>query len=346
MKTGFKILISLAAAALAGVFSLFSHVLLLPVVALAAYMGSEWGEVYLVPVLAAMTAAMLAAFKLDAPLIITLALFLSAAVFLTVYGKKRFPHRYAVLALAALFTLGVYLSITIVPMLEGRPPYEDAVEMWEEGYAKAMSGIAADYSDTAQSFSQAIPTVLMLTCILTGELASMALVLLFRLCHRIFGTSPAPMAKLRNWRLPANSLLGALIMLAAIGLVYLFKVAQANAIALALGGIIVTLFSVQGLAFMTFVLQVSEAPRGLRIFLWAFIVLAFPYSLLVLTFIGVREQIRDRRRMIIKSIREARPMTEAQRRAEEYEKYGYIREDKADGSAREKDDENKENKEN
>ena len=342
MKTGTKVIISLGAAALAGVFSLFSHVLLLPVVALAAYMGSEWGSVYLVPTLAAVTGALLAFFKIDAPLIVTLALFLSAAVFLTVYAKRRLPHRYAVLVLALLFSVGVYLSIAITPMLEGRPPYEDAAILWEESFKGAFGGLLADRAGSIAEFSRAIPTVLMPACILSGELAAMALIFLLRLWQRIFKTPRAPMAKLSFWRLPANSLIGALMLLLAAAAFFIFRAAQAGAIALSLGTIIVSMFSVQGAAFITFVLRFSEAPRGLRIFLWGFVILLVPYSLLVLTFIGVREQIRSRRLLVIKQIRESSDMTRAQRRADELAKYGYIREDKK-GSESDEPENNKDN---
>lgn len=332
MKTGSKIIISLAAAIAAGLLSLFSHVLLLPVIALAAYMGAEWGWAYLAPTLAAIAGALLAAFELDASLIVILVMFISAAVLLTVYAGRRLPHRYALLILSALFCVGTYLSVSIVPMLEGRPPYADAVELWEKSYSQSISGLLPNSSETAAAFSAAIPTVLMPSCLLAGELAGLALIFLLRLWHRFFKTAPAPMAKLRDWRLPSNSLLGALMLLLAIGACYLFRVAQANAIALSLGAIIVTMFSVQGFAFITFVLQVSEAPRGLGIFMWVSLILLFPYSLLVLTFIGVREQIRSRRRLITRKLREAERMSKAERRAEELAKYGYIRDEKKGGS--------------
>lgn len=339
MNKSVRIPICLGAALLGGVFSVFSHALLLPVLALAAYMGANWGVFYLIPVLAGIAGGIFLAFSVSPSLIVTLVMLLSVPVFLTFYEKRRFPHRYALLGLTAIICLGTYLGITIEPMLAGKAPYADAVELWDTVFIPAVSSASSQsVSELMSGFSEIIPDILMFISLLWAQICALALILLLRLWHRVFRTQPAPMARFCDWRLPSSTLIGCIMLAAAIAAVYIARFSQAKAVALTLGLIIVSLLSVQGLAFMLFVLRYSRAPRGLRVFFWVAMALMFPYCFILLSFIGAREQIKNRRRLIRQKLSGADGMSKAERRAEEYAKYGYIREDAAGGGKKEQKD--------
>lgn len=329
MNTAKRIAICGAAAVLGGVFSVYSHVLLLPVLALAAYMGSEWGLPYLIPVIGGIAAGMLLGFEPELSLYITLAMFIAAAIALTVYGRKRLPHRYGLLAAAVIILLGTYLSLALEPILAGKPPYTKAVELWENSYVPmASAALSQDSLNTLKSFSALIPDFLMFCCVLSAEAQALLLILLFRLWHRIFKTSPRKMARFCYWRLPKSALIFVIIAAAAAGLCYLLRLEQANSVALTMGLIAVSLFAVQGLAFLSFVLEFSEAPRGMKYLLWGMTLFLSPYSMIFLSLVGIREQLKKRRSAILLAIKEKLRRSKAQERAEELAKYGYIREEK------------------
>ena len=329
MNTVKRIMICGGAAVLAGVFSVYSHILLLPVIALAAYMGSEWGLPFSRPVIGGITAGMLIAFTPDLALCITLAMYVILIIALTVYAKKRLPHRYGLLAAAAIILLGTYLALALEPMLAGQPPYLKAVELWEQSYLKvASSAFSVESVKLLEGFTALIPDFLMFCCLLSAEVQGLALILLIMLWHKVFRTRPRRMVKFRYWRLPKTALAFIIIAAAAAGLCYLLRLEQANSVALTLGLIVISMFAVQGLAFLMFVLELSEAPRGLSWLLWGGVVLFLPYSLIFLSLVGIREQLKNRRGYIMRAIKEKLLRARAQSQADEYAKYGYIREEK------------------
>ena len=328
MKKWIKFAICAAAALAGGLFSVFSQLFLLPVIALAAYMGSEWGVGFEAPVLGAVAAGMLLFFGHDAALYITLAMYLLAAVALTVYGKKRLPHRYGLLGLAVILLLGNYLAITIEPMLSGQPPYARAVELWETSYLPAAAQtLSAESMQALESAGALIPEFLMFFCVLIAEASALALILLYRLCHRLFRTKPRPMARFCYWRLPKSALLFVIFSAAAAGLCYLLKLEQANSVALTMGLISSSLFAIQGLAFLSFVLEFSGAPKGLRWLLWGLSFFLLPYSMIFLSLVGIREHLKNRRGRIMNELKDRLKRSRAIQREEEYAKYGYIRDD-------------------
>lgn len=333
MDKKYRLPICVGAAVLGFAFSVFSHPLLIPVLALGAYMAVCWGALYLVPVELCVAAGILLWFGADPGTLSLLVSFLLAPVVLAFVYKKKLPHRYAVLALAVILCLGNYLSAALEPMLNGEPPYAAVVEAWETELLPRLSGLAGS-SSALDSVSLILPDVLMPGTILISEAAALALVLFYALCHRIFRTEPMKMAKFSMWRLPKTAIPGSIIMAAAIALVYILRVSQANAIAFSLLVAIASLFSVQGLAYLRFVFEFSKAPGGARVLLWVLVLTTFPYSLVFLSFIGIREQLQKRRPQIKKYLESESAMSRLEKQADEYAKYGYIREtkDKKDDS--------------
>ena len=335
MKTVFKILICAAASIAAALCAAFSTALLIPVLALAVFMGVYWGTVYLLPPLIGAAAGTVIFLGGDVGALPELFMYLLAPAFLTIIEKRRLPHRYGVLGLAVIFCLGLYLSMALGSILAGKPPYYGVLETWDNVYYPRILDLfsgAAGGADTLEALADiraVIPDTLMWTCILTGEAYSMALVMLYRLWHRAFGVKPRRMADLPDWRLPKSFLIGSGMMLAAIGLVYAFGLAQANAIAYSLGLIIASLYGVQGAAYFMFMFRTVNAPAFMRVLLIVFTVLFFPFSLGFLAAFGLKEQITGKRAKIKKLIaeraRENRPFS----RADELAKYGYVREERA-----------------
>ncbi len=331
MKTYIKILICAGASIAAAVFSVFAEALLIPVLALAAYMGAVWGAVYLLPVLIGCTAGVFLGFVPGVDLIPKLAMYLLAPSFLVLCERKNIPHRYAVLGLAAIFCLSQYLSTSLSSMLEGNAPYEGALRTWDEFYMPAFERIFGGVpggDETVEMMGDLrsyIPDTLLAGSILTGEAYSLALVLILRLWHKAFGTKPRPMADLPDWRLPQSVLVGSGMMLAAIILAYVLKLDRANAAAWSLGLIICSLFAVQGLAYFLFMFRAVNAPGAARAVLFVLTLFLFPFSAALLAFFGIKEQIMKKRPKITKLLAEKKRQDAPYSRAEELAKYGYIR---------------------
>ena len=331
MKKVYKILICAGAAIVSFPLAFTSQIALLPLIALAAYMGSEWGLLYLLPPLAGIASGVIAGFSSAAEMLPQLVMLIGAAIILTAYAKKRFPHRFAVLGLAVLICVGYYFSMTLGSLLDGKAPHAGIIEEWDNVYyprfSEAFSGMPGgqDMLETMNSIPLVLPDLLMWLSVLAGEAYSLALVLLFRLWHKAFGTKPARMAPLAEWRLPGSVLAGSLLMLAAIGLVYLLKLDHANSIAYSLGLIVASMFAVQGFAYLIFMFTVVRAPKFVRVLLWIFSIIFFPYSMGFLAFMGIKEQLTKRRSAIRKLFMEQRAMRKRTDKATELEKYGYVR---------------------
>ena len=327
MKTGTKILISFGAALIAAVFSLISHIVLLPVLALGAFMAVEWGFIYLVPMLAAIAVPRLLA-PIEVGGIVSLAELILIPLCLAFFEKKRLPHRYTLIALAVVICLGEYLMLTLGSMLAGKAPYEGAVEAWNSSIAAFEASFGsggAEFASSLREFSDVIPDILMWACLLCAELFSFALLMFYRLWSKAFRVEPRPMADITEWRLPKSMLLGSGLMCAFIVLVYLLKLNGANAIAYSLGLIVASLFAVQGASLLLFIFKASGASRAMTIALSVFSVLFFPWSMGILAVFGLVEQIKNRRGKIKKFLNERAEARKLDRLADEYEKYGYIR---------------------
>ena len=285
MKTVSKIMICAAAALLSSVFIVYSQTALLLCVALAAYMGSVWGTAYIVPVLAAMTAGSMALGGCGIEQTTTLICFILCVAYLTFCARRKLAHRYALLGLAILICVGNYLSIALPSILAGEAPYE----------GELASMLSADMVSTMDSIALIIPDLLMPVCVLTGEAYALAIVLLLRACHRLFKTEPQRMAPFSQWQLPQSILLGSIIICVGIAAVILLDIKQSTAIALSAAIPIVSCFFIQGMAYLMFIFGNSRSSRPVRIFVWAFVILSLPYSVIIPAILGIKEQITKKR---------------------------------------------------
>ncbi len=320
MKTVSKIMICAAAALLSSVFIVYSQTALLLCVALAAYMGSVWGTAYIVPVLAAMTAGSMALGGCGIEQTTTLICFILCVAYLTFCARRKLAHRYALLGLAILICVGNYLSIALPSILAGEAPYE----------GELASMLSADMVSTMDSIALIIPDLLMPVCVLTGEAYALAIVLLLRACHRLFKTEPQRMAPFSQWQLPQSILLGSIIICVGIAAVILLDIKQSTAIALSAAIPIVSCFFIQGMAYLMFIFGNSRSSRPIRIFVWAFVILSLPYSVIIPAILGIKEQITKKRPKIARYLEQLSQEKKIIDRIDEYSKYGYIR-DKEDG---------------
>lgn len=345
MKTSYKILICAGTALITALSAAYSHLLLMPLIALGAYMAAEWGFIYLVPVLAGLFTVLIPG-EPTAGAFATLAELLAIPLILAFGAKKKLPHRYVLLALAVVVCVGEYLSLTLDSMIAGKPPYEGAVELWNSGvvapFEETLGGLpnGQDAVDSLREFASVLPDILMWACVLCGEAISLALVLLLRLWHRVFRTEPQKMADITLWRLPKSVIPGSILMGACIAAVYIFKLPNANAVAYSLGLMIASLFSVQGLSYLLFVFRFAKASKLIPALAIAFIVISLPWSGALLGVMGFTEQLRNRRALMLRFLEERKARGEMERMADEYAKYGYIREEFT-GDPDPRDDDNK-----
>ena len=345
MKRVHKLLIIFAATVLAFVFSAFAQILLVPVLALAAFLAVEWGAAYLAPVLIAVAAGAFLPGDFSAGAIVSVVYLWLIPIILVVYGKKRFPHRYAALALAVVITLGTYLSLTLGSMLRGLPPYAETVDEWAvmvDGYAEVFNGVygSEDMLEMLTYFESLIPDLLMPYSVLTGEFFAFMLVIFYRLWSKLFKVEPQEMARFSEWRLPKNMHWGSLILVVVIAVVYIARFERAAGIGLSLGLMVIPLFAAQGLAFFLALFSATKAPAGLRVLLFVFTVLLFPYSMLLLAFFGLREQLQNRRRIMKEYLASADQARLLRKDRDEYEKYGYIRRDEEEKKDKDKNESN------
>lgn len=341
MKNWTKALINVGVTLVCFVLAAFSRLIILPVIALAAYMGVYWGIWYLIPPVIALVGGNTLFSGVDPGSLCCSAMLVLLPVILVIYGRKKLPHRYALLALAITLCLGLYLSAAIVPMLNGEPPYAMLAEAWDSAVISSFTSVFSDglagYAETLEflnSFTELLPNFMMAAVLLMAEFSAMALLFSFRLWQKVFRTAPARMAKFCYWRLPQSSLIGAAVLIALIAVVYVLKVQQATAIALTLGLIILSMFSVQGLAYIMFVLRIARAPKLMRVLIWVMSALLYPSSMIFLSITGIAEQIQNKRRKVIEYLRQESERSRLERRAEEYAKYGYIREEKEEKGAK------------
>ncbi len=334
MKTGFKILISVGTGLACFLFSIFSQLLLLPFLALAAFMAAEWSPLFMLPALIGAAAGTLAFSSFGAGSIAAAAAYVLLAIFLAVSLGKKFPHRYTALGAAVILTLGMYLSITLDPIIAGEPPYADAVKIWNEVMLDPISSVFgadpayASFIDALTEFGDYIPDVIMPSCIASGCGSALVLTVIPRLFYKLFRIEPRrKMANFIDWRLPQTALWGSLIILFVIPVAFVFRFERAAAITASAAIIVVGMFSVQGLAYLSFVLSVAEAPLGVRVMPFILAALFFPYSTGILTVFGVKEQIKNDRRLMRRIKEDNDSMKKAERRSDEINKYGYSRDD-------------------
>ena len=330
MKNSLKIPICLGVGVLCAPLSAFAPLLALPLYAFAGFMGAEWGVLYMLPALAGGAAgAYLTGFSVNAAAGIVMLALVCLEVFLL--GRKTVPHRVFALVLMLTVSIGLYYSMTAASLLSGESPSAGVVDLWETLFVEPFSKAAAAYPDSGEAieamreFSLMIPDLLPWSCVLTGEAAAFGTVMLNRGLRRAFKAETRPMAPFIEWTLPSSALIGLLISAAACAVPFIIKHDAAKAFAFSVGLIWGTAFAVQGLATLLFVFRYSKAPKVLPILSCVICAVTVPFSVGVLTMMGIREQITKRRAAFKRYMKHMQAKNKAMDRAEELAKFGYIR---------------------
>ena len=340
MKGFFKALICLAASVAAlTVTAAGLEFLLPPVVALAAFMAAEWGVLYLLPALFAVLIGCCVpgigydsgrlAFELTPAVLCGAAAFGLYALTFAIFLRRKVKHRWAVLVLTAILCIGMYLRLTLGSMLEGKAPSAGVVSYLYsvEEMLPAALGSAYDKTlgDAMSAFIGVIPDILLMICLVAAEAAALATVLLARVWYRVFKKTPAPMARFADWRLPSSILLGTGLMIGVCVLAFILKLDAAPALGWTVSAALISLYSVQGMAYLMFVFEHSKAPAYIRAIAWVGAFMLLPYSSLFLTFMGFMEQVSKKRRVIAEYEKQMTAERARRSKADEYEKYGYVR---------------------
>ncbi len=278
---------------------LFVPVLLLLPVALA-YVALCWGGAY--TLFAFVAAGAGAAFAAGPQAPYALALLLPAAAALIVFFQRRLAYRSAVGCVTACFAIAYYLELCLPSLLAGQDAYAAMRELTRQVLSlyDAM-GAAMGYTLPA-AFSAALldmtPQFTMITVMATAMAFAFANVLLLRYAAQKGGARLRPMAKLWDWRLTRESLVGAGILAVGAIAVRVLALTNAGAITVTIEMILLGEFALNGFCYSEYISRVltrqSGARRALR---YAIYILFFPYSLVVLCLTGIAEcifNLRDR----------------------------------------------------
>lgn len=350
MKTSTKYLITVGAALLCVPLAAFAPALALPFFALLGFLALHWSIFCLGPAFGAAAAgAYLAGFTYNSAAAAMMLALVSAAVFLL--GRKTSPYRVLAVTLLVILTAGLYLAMTADSLRAGEPAGARVTEVWEKLVAEPFKAAAAAFPDgeelasAVDDFGAMIPDLLLWSCVLMAEAASIGIVMLLRLFRKIFKAEDRPMARFEEWRLPSTALIGLLISAAAVALPFILKHDGAKAFAYSVGFFWASLFGAQGFATMLFVFRVSKAPKALPILTTVICAVTFPWSMAFLSIMGIREQITKRRSALKRYIAQMKAKNEAFDRAEELAKYGYIRPARKEGDSPDKDNKDETDKE-
>ena len=348
MKKTYKVLICSGACLTALLLPLAGlEILLPPVIALTGFMAAEWGLSYLMPVLLAGAAGILgsqAGFDNGALFFTPAAhtwcmLGCYAALLASAYVclKFRLANRITLLSYAAILCIGIYLMLTIGSLLAGEPPYAGAVDYLQHadgGFAEALgSAYTQESRQMMQTIIGSVPDMLMMFTLAAAILLGFETFMFGRLFYRVFKASPRRMAELGRWRLPKSILIGTLITAAVCAAAFILKLSIAPALSYAMGLVFAVMYSVQGMAYITFILTRMRAGTGVRVVTWVLAMLFIPYSMIMLALLGIVEQITKKRDLVEAFERQAAMERRLRRKQDEYEKYGYTREDDPHGGA-------------
>ncbi|MDO5111237.1 MAG: hypothetical protein Q4E65_02920 [Clostridia bacterium] len=294
-----RILVIIALGLWGAAGGIFVPVLLLLPVALA-YVALCWGGMYTVAAFVAACAGVGLVTGVQAPYAI--AMLLPAAAALVLLFKNQSPYRSAVGCLTALFAVAYYLELCLPSLLAGEDAYAAMRELTGQVLTlyEAM-GKVVGYS-LPPAFSAVLldmtPQLTMITVMATAMAYAFADVLLLRWIALKGGAKLRPMAKLWDWRLTKESLMGAGILVAGAIAVRLLSLKNAGAIVVTIEMILLGEFALNGFCYSEYMSRVfvrqSSGRQALRYVLY---VLFFPYSLIVLCLTGIAEcvfNLRDR----------------------------------------------------
>lgn len=223
-----------------------------------------------------------------------LAYFLPAAAVIALCFRKKLPHRSAVTGVSACFAVARYMDLCLPSLLEGKEAFAFMRETIAQ-MAELFTGMAetVGYPLTSQAAAIIVdmtPQITVMVVLIPALLYGLADVLIARaLCLRA-GMRLKPMAKMRDWQLSRDDLIGAAILIAGGIGVRVAALRYADAIIWAIWIILLAKFSLNGLCYTVFTNQVIRH-RGVGGCVVQYLIYALflPYSLFILAILGLAD---------------------------------------------------------
>lgn len=329
-----RILICVGICGVCAVFSATIPSLLVIVAAFTACMAVAWGLVYAAPVLAVNVLTMLFAWAMTPSLYCAIAEYALLMVALTLCFYKKVPYRYTLLIAAAILTVCSYLSLTIDSLVVGDAPTAMVVSEYNAMAKTVLDSIeGVDGADTVatylRAFGSILPDILMMLVVCAAEGIALLSVLLTRVFCKWLGAQTRPMAPFYRWRLPKSIGAGTIFMIVICGALFIFKLSAAAAFTYSIAAVLVTMYSMQGLALLFYIYHRMRVTTFGFVMTWIIVAVLFPYSILMLLPMGVIEQIKKRRLMYDAAARQMELEAKLRDKRDEYDKYGYTSDDVA-----------------
>jgi len=232
------------------------------------------------------------------PYLVFPGIILLGALCLTILLRRKAPYFQSAMICAALYTVMFYALICLPGILGGRGAFADLQQIFSQTADQVrLSGalFPADQIDALLAqltyIEIQIPIVLPgLLCAVGAVMSLVNLLICKRLCVRT-GAPVKDMTLFCFWRAPKSFFIGCIVMLIGCVIGDYMQLPAMDAVWFAVQAIILVPFIVQGLAFLHFWLHLRRAPRPAFVFLYVLLVLSYPSTLTLLTFLGFLEQL-------------------------------------------------------
>lgn len=311
------ILIAIAAGAL-GILSLFAPVVLMILPAFFGYLLAARPWTRGLPALGIALVGTMVLSQWPTSLYV-LSIYVPASIVLAVLLRKGVGRFETIAAVAALIGAGFYVLLCVPSLVAGGTPtslmQEQVLMMMDVvGELPADMGAAGAELDAAKEslamvtaslndFRLALPELMpMILCLIGSVGAVISVPLAARWSSRV-EKKIRPISAFRDWRLPREFLIGALILALGCGVLVLLKLEIAQTVWMAALVLIVLPLFVQGLCTVAFLLQKSSGGKvGVIVLLVLMCLLALPFAVVILTLLGAVEQALSLRRRITEAI--------------------------------------------
>ncbi len=301
LKKGFSLFRCILALVLgaAGVITGMYYPPLLPVLAAAiGFMGAAWGGYYtLLSLSMACTGIGFIYLPSDTITAVSwIAQTLIIAVMISVGFARYASYRHMAIIIAVVCAVSLYAQICLPSLLAGEAPSDGIVKQLRAYYeAFAEAGLIEDPS----FYTDIISTALFGCIIMLSELLGFVCVLAAYALFKLAKCEIRPMAGFSKWRLPKSLTLGTLLIVIACIILNLMKYSAADQLDVAVFGLLIPLFGVQGCSVLAFFFLRRPRKLSAKILFFIFVglfVLFMPYMVAVL---GLMEQLFSIRRRAV-----------------------------------------------
>jgi len=311
------IFLALATGAL-GIVSLFAPVVLMILPAFFGYLLAARPWTRGLPALGIALVGTLALAQWPTGLYV-LSIYVPASVLLALLLRKGAGRFETIAVVAALIAAGFYVLLCVPSLVAGATPtalMQEQVQMMMDGLQKlpadmgftgaeldALEESMAMATASLNDFRLALPDLMPMILCLIGSIGGVISVPLAARWSSRADNKIRPIGPFRNWRLPREFLIGALILALGCGALVLFKLDIAQPVWMAVLVLIVLPLFVQGLCTLAFFLQNSTGGKvGLIIMLIVMCLIALLLVVAVMTLLGVLEQALSLRRRITEAM--------------------------------------------